>query len=236
MPWGATDADRAWCKAELGKLRNDGIFTPPSVQGSLFLPGNIGGMAWGGEAYDREHHLLIMPVNNLAAEMRLPASKLLGGSFARAQPGRRLGICAPNRHTVRLGAPVSPESQWAALQRSAVGHAGGGGRRYGGIEMEGATRSVSRRGRATMGLNLLGWADGDRRRPGIHGRDPHSKIRAFNSATGELVWTGKLPSSARATPMTYVGPDGKQYVVIAAGGHGLPLTPLTDTLVAFRLK
>ena len=63
-----------------------------------------------------------------------------------------------------------------------------------------------------------------------------SRIPAFNRATGSLVWTAKLPSSARSTPVTHLGPNGKQYVVIAAGGHGLKQTPLTDSLVAFRLK
>jgi quinoprotein glucose dehydrogenase len=61
-------------------------------------------------------------------------------------------------------------------------------------------------------------------------------IRAFDVTNGHEVWKAKLPSSARSMPMTYLGPDGKQYVVIAAGGHFPEITPLTDTLVAFRLK
>ncbi|MGA7414529.1 MAG: PQQ-binding-like beta-propeller repeat protein, partial [Bryobacteraceae bacterium] len=69
--WGIDDEDRAWCKAEISKLRNDGIFTPPSIQGSLIFPGNVGGMNWGGSAYDPAHDLLILPANNLAAEVRL---------------------------------------------------------------------------------------------------------------------------------------------------------------------
>ena len=69
--WGADEADREWCRAEIGKLRSEGIFTPPSVRGSLIVPGNIGGMAWGGAAYDRGHDLLIIPTNRLVAEVRL---------------------------------------------------------------------------------------------------------------------------------------------------------------------
>jgi quinoprotein glucose dehydrogenase len=61
-------------------------------------------------------------------------------------------------------------------------------------------------------------------------------IYAFNVRTGQQLWKGDLPTSARSTPMTYRGPDGKQYVVIAAGGHGIAgMSPLGDYLVAFSL-
>jgi quinoprotein glucose dehydrogenase len=69
--WGLTDEDRAWCRDTMSALRSDGFFTPPSLRGTLVVPGNVGGVAWGGMAYDRSNHLLIMPVNNLAAEVRL---------------------------------------------------------------------------------------------------------------------------------------------------------------------
>jgi len=60
-------------------------------------------------------------------------------------------------------------------------------------------------------------------------------LKAYDLATGKLVWRGKLPTSARATPMTFMGANHKQYVVIAAGGHDVPGGVLSDTLVAFAL-
>jgi quinoprotein glucose dehydrogenase len=61
-------------------------------------------------------------------------------------------------------------------------------------------------------------------------------IRAFDVTSGEELWKGELPTSARSTPMTFRGPNGKQYVVVAAGGHGIPgAAPLGDSLVAFSL-
>ena len=61
-------------------------------------------------------------------------------------------------------------------------------------------------------------------------------IYAFDVQTGRQLWTGQLPTSARATPMTYRGPDGRQYIVISAGGHGTQIgPPLGDHLVAFAL-
>jgi quinoprotein glucose dehydrogenase len=61
-----------------------------------------------------------------------------------------------------------------------------------------------------------------------------SHIRAFDVETGKLLWVGQLPNSARATPMTYLGPDGKQYVVISAGGHK-GVNAIGDSVVAFAL-
>jgi quinoprotein glucose dehydrogenase len=61
-------------------------------------------------------------------------------------------------------------------------------------------------------------------------------IRAYDARTGKELWKGDLPTSARSTPMTYRGPDGKQYVVVSAGGHGIPgAAPLGDYVVAFAL-
>jgi quinoprotein glucose dehydrogenase len=61
-------------------------------------------------------------------------------------------------------------------------------------------------------------------------------IRAFDISTGQELWKGDLPTSARSTPMTFLGPNGKQYVLISAGGHGIDGGPaLGDHLVAFAL-
>ena len=60
MP-GARRTDRKWCREEISHLRTSGIFTPPSVGGTLVIPGDIGGQNWGGMAFDREHNLLIIP-------------------------------------------------------------------------------------------------------------------------------------------------------------------------------
>lgn len=101
--WGIDENERAWCKAEMEHLRSEGIFTPPSIRGSLFLPGNIGGMAWGGGAFDPVSRSLLIPVNNLAAEVRLiPRDKFdedrkqgreLGGNWEYArQSGTPFGM------------------------------------------------------------------------------------------------------------------------------------------------
>ena len=61
-------------------------------------------------------------------------------------------------------------------------------------------------------------------------------LRAFDVETGRELWKGRLPTPCHATPMTYrLRPDSRQYVVIAAGGHGILGTPPNDALIAFAL-
>ena len=69
--WGVTPAEREGCLARFRTLRYDGMFTPPSLKGSLIVPGNIGGLHWGGMAWDETNRLVIAPVNRLAAIIRL---------------------------------------------------------------------------------------------------------------------------------------------------------------------
>jgi quinoprotein glucose dehydrogenase len=59
-------------------------------------------------------------------------------------------------------------------------------------------------------------------------------LRAFDIETGRELWKGRLPAGGQATPMTYEI-DGRQFVVIAAGGHGVLQTARGDYLVAFAL-
>lgn len=232
--WGPDDASRQWCRDAMSKLRTEGVFTPPSLTGSLLVPGNVGGMAWGGSAYDPTARLLFIPTNNLAAEVHLiPRAELdaerragrnLDGDWEFAeQRGTPYGM---KRRMLRspAGLPCVPPP-WGVL--NAVDADTGAvkwtvptgqfGPVPGSIALGGPIATAG--GVVFMAGTL----------------DP--SIRAYDSATGKELWKGDLPTSARSTPMTYLGPDGKQYVVIAAGGHGIPgMGPLGDHLVAFALQ
>jgi len=236
------ESDRAWCREKIAKLRSEGIFTPPSLGGSLVIPGNVGGMSWSGAAYDPSNHLLVIPVNNLAAEVRLIAradfdredsanSRDLSGGweFAR-QAGTPYGMA---RRMLRApgGWPCTPppwgtlngvDADTGALKWSvplghipAMGPAGAPPESFGSISLGGPIITAG-------GLIFTaGTLD--------------SVLRAFDVATGKELWKGDLPTCARSMPMTFRGPDGKQYVVISAGGHGLPFAPLGDYVIAFTL-
>jgi quinoprotein glucose dehydrogenase len=70
----------------------------------------------------------------------------------------------------------------------------------------------------------------------FHGATADNFIRAYDSSTGDILWEKELPAGGQATPSTYMGNDGQQYVVIAAGGHGSLGTKQGDSVVAYKLK
>ena len=239
--WGASDADRQWCRDAIRTLRSEGPFTPPSLTGTLVVPGNIGGMAWGGIAHDRVNDLLIMPVNNLAAEVRLvardrvdaerQAGRLSGEFEYHPQAATRYGavrrfLLAPGTHL-----PCTPPP-WGTL--AAIHAATGEIAWQVPLGQFPGTRTIpglEKTGSITLG-GPIATAGGVIFTAGT--LEP--AIYAYDAKTGALLWTGTLPTSARSTPMTYLGRDGRQYVVVAAGGHGTPIgPPIGDSLVAFAL-
>lgn len=239
--WGATEEDRAWCRDTIAGLRSDGFFTPPSLQGTLVIPGNVGGMAWGGIAHDRVNDLLIMPVNNLAAEVRLiprdrvqaelQAGRLSGDFEYHPQPGTPYGMVRRFLLGPTMHLPCTPPP-WGTLAavRATTGEVAWQvplGQVHGTDKMPNMEKS----GSIALGGPIV-TAGGLVFTAGTL----EAAIYAFDVRTGDRLWKGSLPTSARATPMTYLGPDGRQYIVIAAGGHGTPIgPPIGDYLVAFAL-
>ena len=241
--WGIDDADRKWCRAEISKLRTGSIFTPPSLQGNLQTPGNVGGMNWGGMAFDVSRNLLVLPSNHLAAEVRLipradfdslasSRGRTIDGDWEFAsQTGTPYGMmrrfllspkrvpCTPPPWGTLLAIdPRTGEKKWEVPLGHLPGHAGGPGLpdQFGSMSLGGPI--ITRSGI----VFVAGTID--------------SGIYAFDVTTGKQLWRGELPTSARSTPITFQGPDGKQYVVICAGGHGIPgAGPLGDYVVAFSL-
>jgi quinoprotein glucose dehydrogenase len=231
--WGPTPADREACREAIAKLRNEGIFTPPSLQGTLAVPGNVGGMNWSGYAFDPGRNLLIVNTNNLIARVRLiPRDKFSsdseGGDYA-AQRGAPYGML---RHFLQspsdlpCGAPPWGTLTAVDMARGTIrwqiplGSMSGFGGAHGSVP----PGSISLGGPITTegGLVFIAGA-------------PDSRIRAFNVENGKEVWDAILPAAGNATPMTYEI-HGKQYLVIAAGGNQvIREAPLGDSVVAFAL-
>ncbi len=235
--WGLTPIDRRWCARRLASLRNEGIFTPPSVRGSLVLPGFLGGMEWGGVAVDPLERVLVVNLNHLAMVATLiPREELADGgaevggkALVAEQVGapyavRREALLSP------LGLPCTPPP-WGTL---AAVDLDTGELRWevplGGVSDIARLPTPSAWGSPNLGGPMITGglafiaAAMDRR------------LRAFDVATGALVWSAKLPASAQATPMTYrLGDGGPQYVVIAAGGHDGMGSALGDWVIAYRL-
>jgi quinoprotein glucose dehydrogenase len=231
-PFGLTDADRKWCTEQVSGLRSEGIFTPPSLKGTLAFPGNVGGVAWGGPAYDPTRGWLIVNTNRLAFVIRLiprdraeAARKETGETRLSYEFGRQQGtpyamVRAP---LITPGRLPCNEPPWGAL-----------------------TALDLQSGKKRWEVPLGSWLGHDLGSPSLGGplvtaggltfiaatQDAH--LRAFDSENGKVLWQTELPAAAQATPMTYVW-KGKQYVVISAGGHGKLGTKLGDAVVAFGL-
>jgi quinoprotein glucose dehydrogenase len=60
-------------------------------------------------------------------------------------------------------------------------------------------------------------------------------VRAYSVTSGKPLWRARLPAGGQATPMTYQGADGRQYVVVVAGGHGSLGTTAGDDVIAYAL-
>jgi quinoprotein glucose dehydrogenase len=231
--WGPMPADREACREAIGKLRNEGVFTPPSVQGTLAVPGNVGGMNWSGYAFDPQRNLLIVNTNNLISRVRLiPRDKVSSDSkdgeygSQRGTPYGMLRRFLQSPSDLPCGAPP-----WGTL--TAVDMAKGtirwqiplgSMRDFGGTHGSVPPGSISLGGPITTEGGLVFIAG-----------TTDSLMRAFNVETGEELWRATLPAAGNATPMTYEM-SGKQYLVIAAGGHQrIPEESLGDSLVAFAL-
>jgi quinoprotein glucose dehydrogenase len=226
--------DSEWCSKEVGRLRNQGIFTPPSIKGTLEVPGNLGGMTWSGYAFDPQHSLLIVNTNNFPNRVKLiPRNKVrfnkedgeLGPQTGSPYAMIRRFLQSPS------DLPCFPPP-WGML--TAVDMTEGKIRwqtPLGSMQNFGEAHDPIPPGSISLG-GPIATAGGLVFIAGT--TDPY--IRAFDVESGKELWKARLPASGNATPITYVSSTGKQYVVIAAGGHPkIPEDPLGDALVAFAL-
>lgn len=237
--WGITPTDRQWCEDRLKEYRNEGIFTPPSLKGSLFYPGNVGGMHWGSMSYDPVRNLLIVNTNRLATIVRLiprsEADKVRAsseGQRLRGEFGRQSGtpyVMYREPFLSPSGLPCNPPP-WGTL--AAIDLNDGSVRwevplgTFAGLANHPQAKewgSINLGGAMTTGGGLVFIAAA-----------MDTVLRAYDVETGKEVWQAELPASAQATPMSYqVG--NRQFIAICAGGHGRLRTKRGDYVVAYAL-
>ncbi len=235
--WGVTPWDSGKCRETLEALRYEGIYTPPTLQGSLMYPGNAGGTNWGGVATDPENNLLLVNVLNLAFQIQLfPAEDYR--RLEAADPDAEISPQVGTPYGMKRGIVSSPwelpctPPPWGTL--AAIDLTTGEiawQRPFGTVEdivdlpitYEIGMGNLAGPITTASGLTFIGALD--------------SYLRAFDTTTGELLWKGRLPAGSPAIPMTYrLRDDSKQFVVVAAGGFGRNgMTKMGDSVVAFAL-
>jgi quinoprotein glucose dehydrogenase len=243
--WGISEADREACRAVIRGLRNEGIFTPPSLTGTLVLPSNIGGAHWGGVAIDPVRQIAIVPVNRLAAMVQLLPRKEFDMARARAEE-QRLGD--DYEYNMMHGTPYVMRRR-ILLARSRLpctpppfGSLVAVDLRTGSLRWNVPLGSAS----SLFPKELADKAASDWGSPNLGGpivtagglvfigAALDSALHAFDIETGRQIWNGPLPSSGKATPMSYQLASGEQFVAIAAGGGGA--WGAGDHVVAFRVR
>jgi quinoprotein glucose dehydrogenase len=223
----------------MGKLRADGLYTPPTVEGSLVNPGNIGGMNWGGYAFHPGSQILVTNTLKIPFEVHLIPEADIAAKERASASGQMRAEVSP-QHGAPFG--MSRDAILSSAQLPCVappwGMLTGVDLAAGTIRWQvplGSTAGLYPMDPPLEGLSGMGGPIVTASGLVFIGSAFDGYLRAFDVENGRELWRGQLPASAQATPMTYsVG--GKQYVVIAAGGHGkLPLK-LSDALVAFGLE
>ena len=243
--WGADAADSAACRAAVRGLRNEGIFTPPSLEGTLARPSNIGGAHWGGVAYDPEREIVVVPVNTLAGIVQLipqdsvvPKALREESSRLGYQLNRMKGTPYFMRRRLLFGpsrTPCTPppfgklvavslrtgQRLWDVPLGSpgALTPLGRGSRRR-------AAPASARRTWAGRSPPAADWCSSPPRSTAI--------CEPSTSRPGASSGGRPCPPGGKRRPMTFRGKDGRQYVVIAAGGDG-DVFGKGDEVLAFAL-
>ncbi len=233
--YGLTPWDRARCREAIAALRSEGLFTPPSLEGTVVFPGIAGGSNWGGIAIDPRRGVAFANTTRTAFWVRLVPREKFHDEDSRLverspQKGAPYGI-ERGPLLSPLGLPCNPPP-WGAL--SAVDLARG--EILWEVPLGTVPDAVPIALPITFGLPNLGGPLATAGGLVFVGAAMDDYLRAFDADTGEELWRGSLPAGGQATPMTYRSrAGGRQYVVIAAGGHGKLGTRRGDYVLAFAL-
>jgi quinoprotein glucose dehydrogenase len=236
--WGFTFWDRDKCAEIIAGYRSEGIFTPPSLRGSIEFPGPAGGPNWGSVAIDTANQILYVNQMRLPSVVQLiprdeyeavkDSGKWVYPNELYPMQGtpyavRRGPLLGP------LGSPCNPPP-WGTLTAIDL--------------VSGKTLWESTLGTTRdqapfpmwlpLGAPNLGGSIVTAGGVVFIGATTDKYLRGFDARTGDEIWTERLPYTANATPISYrLRADGKQFVVIAAGGHGW--SEPGDAVVAFAL-
>lgn len=239
--FGLSFLDEAACRQLIAGARHGDLYAPPATSGWIMYPGPDGGMNWGGGAFDPETGLLVTPLSRIGRYLKLvPQAQVPPAGDPDPTQGTSPGTPAAIAGTPwaieqrpLLGPTLIPCTRppWATLV--------GVDLVAGEIRWTVPLGSTGRLGPLPLPLDwgapLSGGPIATAGGLTFIGATGDGRLRAFETATGKEVWSTALPASAHANPMTY-GADGRQFIVIAAGGDRLiDAAGIDDQLVAYAI-
>jgi quinoprotein glucose dehydrogenase len=234
--FGITIWDKWACSDKIEALRGEGLYTPPSLGGTLTYPFPGGGANWGSAAFDPARNLLVVNMNNVASFARLNKRSGDEPVFGALQDGAEFAPMEGAPYTLTrglltspLGLPCSPPP-WGVMV--AVDLSTG---KIVWRQKIGTTEDIAPGGLALkLGTPNIGGPAITQGGLIFHSGTLDYYLRAYDINTGHELWKDRLPAGGQATPMTYVY-KGRQYVVIAAGGHSFTGTKPGDYVIAYAL-
>ncbi len=247
--WAPDEATLAVARERFQSLRYEGIFTPPDLgHGTLLTPGNVGGINWSGMSYDPKRRILVTNTNNLAHIVSLfprhdnDLQQEIMGDWEADKNDIRAEVTGMHGTPYFMARTIMAHSEkddfwiqtkppWGTIV---------------GIDMNSGDKIWEQPLGVMMDPSIypeaVNWGSinlgGTILTSGgltFIAATFDNYFRAFNTATGELLWQYELPAGGNATPMSY-RLNGKQYIVIAAGGHGkVSFSKKGDYILAFTL-
>ncbi|KXF78775.1 glucose dehydrogenase [Paramesorhizobium deserti] len=236
--WGITLFDQLACRIEFHRLKYEGRYTPPSLEGTIVYPGNFGVFNWGSVAVDPVRQVMFgMPTYLAFTSKLVPRSEVPPPSEGTKGSEQGLNRNEGAPYAVLLNPFLSPLG--IPCEAPPWGYVAGADLRTGKIAWKhrnGTTRDMTpiplpfKVGVPGIGGPMI-TASG----VVFLGATVDDYIRAYDLTTGKQLWEARLPAGGQATPMTYAMEDGRQYVVIVAGGHGSVGTKPGDYVIAYTL-
>lgn len=245
--WGLSPFDQLYCRVRFRQLRYDGKLTPPGTDEALIYPSIGGGMNFGGVAIDQARRLMVVNALYYGTIVQLVPREEADRQISAASGHSVTDFAAPlpqagTPYGVRLtplasplGVPCNapPYGRIAAIDLDTMKVAW---KRPFGTARDAGPFGLSLDLPIPMGAPNFGGALTTKGGVTFIGAAREKSVRAFDTQTGRELWSARLPASAQTVPMTYRSPEsGRQFVVIAAGGHQMLQSPLGDAIVAFSI-
>ncbi len=243
--WGITPIDAARCRTQFHERAYAGMFTPPTVEakGIVLLPGTVGGMNWGGLGFDPVRRLIISNHSRLPNIVDMHPrdtveDRPVGSGGARPDQavaphsGTPYGVTRP-MWLSSLGVPcLAPP--WGYIAATNIDTGELEWTRPLGTGFDTGPLGIPTFMRIAMGTPNLGGPLVTAGGLTFIAAAQDNFLRAFETASGRLLWEARLPAGGQAGAMSYEH-EGKQYIAITATGHARFETTLGDHLMVYAL-